>query len=157
MTIPKEPSDLLDLGCGYGAIGMVLGYESPQSKIVFVEVNRRAIWCTKENIKINLPNSKDRITTLTGNFLEPLKNKKLIFDGIYMNPPLREGRRKFLDLCRDIPNLLKPKGYFEFVIKKKMGSVFILNYLNQYFSKENYQTTVLTKRSGYWVFRLSKN
>ena len=153
MTIPKEePSVLLDLGCGYGPIGIVLGYEAPQSKVYLIDVNRRAIWCAKENIKVNLPERKNQIIALAGNYFNPIKNKNFKFDGIYTNPPLRQGREEFLQLCNEIPSYLKPKGYFQFVIKKKMGAPFILKHLNDSFPNE--KICILCKRSGYWVFNI---
>ncbi|MFX0069935.1 MAG: class I SAM-dependent methyltransferase [Candidatus Hermodarchaeota archaeon] len=154
MKIPKEQSTLLDLGCGYGPIGIVLGYESSQSNVYFVDVNRRAIWCTKENIKINLPLDRDRMNVLIGNYLEPIKSKGVVMDAIYMNPPLRQGREDFLNLCKDIPSVLKSGGTFQFVIRKKMGASFILNHLEKTFHRNTLDINILCKRSGYWVFEL---
>ncbi|MHA1192052.1 MAG: methyltransferase, partial [Promethearchaeota archaeon] len=51
MIIPDKPSVLLDLGCGYGVIGIVLAYESTFSSVYFIDVNKRAIWCTRENVR----------------------------------------------------------------------------------------------------------
>ncbi len=150
MFIPKEPSILLDLGCGYGPIGIVLAYKSPQSTIFLIEINKRAIWCAKENIKINLPNGKNKIRVLSGNYFEPIENKDLKFDGIYINPPLRQGRKSFLELVHNIPKYLKPNGSFQFVIKKKMGASFVLNYLKDIFPEK---IDIICKRSGYWVFK----
>ncbi len=150
MNIPKESSILLDLGCGYGPIGIVLAYESPQSSVYLLDINRRAIWCAKENIKLNLPRERKNIIALSGNYFNPIKTKNLRFDGIYMNPPLRQGRRDFLDLFSKIRNNLKPNGYFQFVIKKKMGAAYILKYFKDAFPNENIE--ILCKRSGYWVF-----
>ncbi len=157
MHIPKEPSVLLDLGCGYGPIGIVLAYESPQSKVYFIEFNKRAIWCVKENIKINLPYSQDRLFVLDGDYFKALKNRNIEFDGIYMNPPVRQGRDKFLNLFDEIPNYLKRGGFFEFVLRRKMGAEYVFNYLNQNFNNNN--VIIKIKRSGYWVFHysLSKN
>jgi 16S rRNA (guanine1207-N2)-methyltransferase len=157
MIIPKAPLVLLDLGCGYGPIGMVLGYESPESQIVFVEINKRAIWCTKENIKINLPDSKERITVLQGDYLKPIKEKNIKIDGIYMNPPMRKGRKEFLNLCDEIITFLEPKGFFQFVVRKKMGASYIFNYLKSSYESKHILIEVLCKRSGYWVFRLNLN
>ena len=111
IVIPEEPSVLLDLGCGYGAIGIVLGYESPESLVYLIDINKHAIWCAKENIKINLNTEKKRIRILHGNYFEPLKKKNVKFDGIYMNPPMRKGKKDFLRLIQDIPNYLKSKGF----------------------------------------------
>ena len=150
MSIPKEPSILLDLGCGYGPIGIVLGYESPQSSVYLLDINRRAIWCAKENIKLNFPNERKNIIALTGNYFNAIKMRNLKFDGIYMNPPLRQGRRDFLELLAKIPKNLTSNGYFQFVIKKKMGAAYILKYFKDTFPNE--KIDILCKRSGYWVF-----
>ncbi|MFX1337969.1 MAG: class I SAM-dependent methyltransferase [Promethearchaeota archaeon] len=157
MTISKDPSVLLDLGCGYGSIGIVLGYESPQSQIYFIDINKRAIWCSKQNIKINFPENRNRFIVLNGNYLEPIKRKNIKFDGIYMNPPMRKGRSDFLKLMNEIPSVLKPNGFFQFVIKKKMGASYIENYLINHFQEDKYNFNILCKRSGYWVFNLRLN
>lgn len=151
MSIPSEPSILLDLGCGYGSIGIVLGYNSRESDIYFIDKNRRAIWCVKENIKINLPKSQDRLHVRAGNYFDALKDSSIKFDGIYMNPPLREGRDQFLEVLNEVPNYLSEEGFFEFVIRKKMGAPYILKYFQNQFHNEFIQVKV--KRSGYWVFK----
>jgi len=150
MTIPNDPSVILDLGCGYGPIGIVLGYESPDSKVYLIDINKRATWCANENVKLNIPNYKKRVFVFSGNYFEPLKNKDLKFDGIYTNPPLRQGRKDFLHVCNEITHYLKPKGFFQFVIKKKMGAPFILRHLRT--SLPTNEITVICKRSGFWVF-----
>lgn len=151
MTIPKKPSLLLDMGCGYGVIGIVLSHESPESTIYLIEINKRAVWCAKESIKLNFPLKEHKIFVYSGNYFEPLQSKSLRFDGIYMNPPLRQGRRAFLQLCEKIPNFLSSEGFFEFVVKKKMGANYILKYLTNSFPGKNFD--IICKRSGYWVFR----
>lgn len=154
MTIPKQrPSVLLDLGCGYGPIGIVLGYEAPQSTVYLIDINRRALWCARENIKLNLSDRKKQIIALSGDYFEPIKNKSSKFDGIYTNPPLRQGRKEFLELCKEIPNYLNPAGFFQFVVRKKMGAPFILRHLTDTFP--NQKIDILCKRSGYWVFNIN--
>ena len=155
MKVPEEKCVLLDLGCGYGAIGIVLAYLSPQSTMYLTDINKRALWCTKENIKYNLSERSGKVIVLEGSYLKPFENKSFKFDGIYMNPPLRSGRREFLTLCEDIPRYLNSKGLFQFVIKKKMGAEYVYTYLKKHFS-ELFETIEVTfKRSGYWVFCLT--
>jgi len=151
MYIPLESKVLLDLGCGYGPIGFVLSYESTQSSVYLIDINKRAIWCARENVRLNLQDRKKNIFILSGNYFKPLKNKNLKFDGIYMNPPLRQGRKEFLKLMLEIPGHLKTNGSFQFVIKKKMGAAYVLKYFRDTFPDENIE--ILCKRSGYWVFR----
>ncbi len=150
MYIPTEESFLLDLGCGYGPIGIVVGHESPKSIIYMIDINKRAIWCAKENVKLNLPISEKRVNVLEGNYFEPIKEKNQKFDGIYMNPPQRKGRKEFLNLCNIIPDYLKEKGWFQFVVRKKMGAPFIYQYLTSHF--KNARVEIICKRSGYWLF-----
>ena len=151
MHIPKENSLLLDLGCGYGVIGIILGYESPNSSVYLTDINKRAIWCAKENIRLNLPDQKRNIIALSGSYFEPFEGKNLKFDGIYMNPPMRQGRKEFLQLLNIIPLFLRKKGSFQFVVKKKMGAAYILNYFKNTFPEVRIE--ILCKRSGYWVFK----
>jgi 16S rRNA (guanine1207-N2)-methyltransferase len=151
MYIPKEKSRFLDLGCGYGPIGIVLGYESPESSVYLIDINKRAVWCAKENIKLNLPDQTKSVIALSGDLFEPFKNKVLKFNGIYMNPPLRQGRKIFLRLLDDVQFYLEQNGSFQFVIRKKMGAPFILKYLEDSFPDKNVE--ILCKRSGYWVFK----
>jgi len=151
MVIPKDPSVLLDLGCGYGPIGIVLSYESPDSLVYLIDINKHAIWCAKENVRINLYGNIRNVLSLSGNYFEPIKSKNLKFDGIYMNPPMRQGRKEFLKLIEVIPSYLKLKGSFQFVIKKKMGAPYILNFIKKRYPKNEIE--IICKRSGYWVFR----
>ncbi|MBD3195997.1 MAG: methyltransferase [Candidatus Lokiarchaeota archaeon] len=153
LEIPPNSNKLLDLGCGYGPIGMVLGYESHESEIYFIEINRRAIWCVKENIKINLPNSQNRTHVLSGNYFDALKEDEITFDAIYMNPPLRKGRNEFLSILHQAPKYLATNGFFEFVIRKKMGAPYVYKYFTKKFP--NGKITIKVKRSGYWVFQCS--
>jgi 16S rRNA (guanine1207-N2)-methyltransferase len=151
MYIPKISGDFLDLGCGYGPIGIVIGYESPNSAVYLIDINKRAIWCCRENIKINLPNQTKNVIALSGDYFEPIRKKNLKFDGIFMNPPLRQGRKSFLRLLNEIPLYLKPNSSFQFVIRKKMGAPYILKYFKSTFRDK--KIDILCKRSGYWVFR----
>ncbi|MHA1295174.1 MAG: class I SAM-dependent methyltransferase [Promethearchaeota archaeon] len=150
MMIPNEPSILLDLGCGYGPIGIVLLKESPNSKVYFIDTNKLAIWCTKENININVPERKKDAIVLRGSYFEPLKNQTIKFDGIYMNPPLRKGRKEFLNLFDKLPRYLKPNGSFQFVIRRKMGAEYMYKFISS--NNTDGEINVTCKRSGYWVF-----
>ena len=155
MSIPENKSVLLDMGCGYGAIGIVLAQLHPQSSVYLTDINKRALWCTRENIRYNLTERSGSVIVLHGSYFKPLENKNIKFDGIYMNPPLRTGRREFLTLCEDVPRYLKSKGLFQFVIKKKMGAEFIHNYLTENLSELFEIIEVTFKRSGYWIFCLT--
>ncbi|NHJ24345.1 MAG: class I SAM-dependent methyltransferase [Candidatus Lokiarchaeota archaeon] len=150
MVFPKNRENFLDLGCGYGPIGIVIAYELSQANVYFIDINKRAVWCTRENIKSNLSDELKRVRVLQGNYFDPLKGKKIRFDGIYMNPPMRAGRVEFLKIFDDISYFLNSKGFFQFVIKRKMGAEFILQSLRRRNSEDIID--IICKRSGYWVF-----
>jgi len=151
MEIPREKSNLLDMGCGYGPIGLVLAKENPNSTIFMVDINRRAIWCARENTKINqISNAK----TIAGSYFEPINSQGIKFDGIYTNPPLKKGKKEFLRFCESIPNHLKSDGMFQFVIRRTMGAKNIFLLLQKMLP--NMEVEVRFKRSGFWVFYLKK-
>lgn len=147
MEVPKTGATLLDMGCGYGPIGIVLANICQNCVIYMVDINRRAIWCSRENIKIN---QVTNVNILSGSYFEPILPLDLKFDGIYTNPPMKKGKKEFLKLCNLIPSYLKHEGTFQFVIRRTMGANDIYQIL-----KDNLQSMdveVRYKRSGYWVF-----
>src|SRR5699024_5046150 len=52
-NMPEIAGGILDLGCGYGPIGVALGYRYPNRNIVMVDINERAVMLAKENAKQN--------------------------------------------------------------------------------------------------------
>ncbi|MFX1274870.1 MAG: class I SAM-dependent methyltransferase [Promethearchaeota archaeon] len=155
MMIPSEESNLLDIGCGYGPIGIVLAHESPKSQIYLVDINKLACWCARENVKTNISINKGRVQVLFGSFFEPIIKKNIKFDGIYMNPPLRLGRNVFFKIYEDVYKNLKPQGLFQFVMRKKMGAEYILKSLRKQYPEEKIE--IICKRSGYWIFKCFHN
>ncbi len=80
---------MLDLGCGYGVVGITIAKIYPQTQVVMTDVNERATKLTTENAKLNNVNTEIR----TGNEYETVANEK--FDYILLNPPQKAGR----DIC----------------------------------------------------------
>ena len=80
---------VLDLGCGYGVVGITIAKIYPQTQVVMTDVNERATKLTTENAKLNNVNTEIR----TGNEYETVANEK--FDYILLNPPQKAGR----DIC----------------------------------------------------------
>ena len=118
------------------------------------DINKRAIWCAKENVKLNFPTKETEVNIIRGSYFEPFKENEIKFDAIYMNPPLRRGKQEFLQVCKNIPTFLTNKGIFQFVIRRKMGAQSFLDTLTKLFSEGNIE--ILCKKSGYWVFVLQQ-
>lgn len=155
MSIPLGDVNLLDLGCGYGPIGIVLARESTRSKVYMIDINKHACWCSRENVKTNVASYQGRVKVYSGSFFEPVEKKNLVFDSIYMNPPLRLGRKVFFNICKDAFKNLNTRGSLQFVLRKKMGADYIFKTLKDKFIRV--ETQITCKRSGYWVFNCIKD
>lgn len=118
---------LLDLGCGYGVIGIVLKGEYPDLEVFMSDINERAV----EFAKINARKNNVDVVIKHGAFFEPWQNEK--FDLILMNPPLAAGKKVVLRLIRESCEHLNEKGSLQVVayhnkggsyVKRAMGEVF---------------------------------
>ena len=85
---PKVMGEFLDVGCGYGPIGITLAKQFPERSIVMVDVNERAIHLAQENIELNdLENAKVRFS----DGLSTVKDEQ--FASVVTNPPFRAGKK----------------------------------------------------------------
>ena len=83
MILPEQSGFVLDVGCGYGAVGIAAAIFNPQLHVFMTDVNARAVHLAKYNIKKNqATNAKARY----GCLYEPVK--ELIFDSVLSNPPI---------------------------------------------------------------------
>ena len=151
MEIPIHNAIFLDMGCGYGPIGIVLAKERPNSFVYMIDINKRAISFAKENVNIN---QVGNIKVLNGSYFEPIKSQNIKFDRIYTNPPLKKGKKEFLNFCSLVPDYLKAGGSFQFVIRRTLGGKNIFETLSEILS--NMEVEVTYKRSGYWIFYIKK-
>ncbi len=111
---------VLDLGCGYGPIGIVAS--RLVHYVVMTDVNRRAVSIAKKNLKINgVRNAEVR----WGNLYEPVAGEK--FDSIITNPPVHAGKEVLREIVINAPRHLNDGGYLQLVIKTKQGGQSILS------------------------------
>ncbi len=121
--------EILDLGCGYGIIGIALKKMNPDIDITMIDVNERAVSATKENC---LSNKVDATVLRSDIFSHPeIKNK--MFDTILTNPPFSAGKRLCFQFIEESAKHLNKGGLFQLVaphnkggesLKKKMLEVF---------------------------------
>lgn len=142
MRLPEE-GNLLDLGCGYGVIGIVAASLNPNLYVTLTDVNERAASIAKINVeRIGLKNIK----ILNGFIYEPINQEK--FDAIISNPPISAGMNKIVKrLIYDSVKHLNSKGTLQLVIQWNKGGRTLAKYLNDVFG--SYQ--VLARKSGYRV------
>lgn len=144
--IPETKLKILDLGCGYGPVGIAIAKAYPESEIVMTDINKRAVSAAKYNIKLNkIHNAK----ALQGNMFEKIVKK---FDIILLNPPQHAGKQVCIEMIHNSKRFLKDKGLFQLVCRHNKGG----KSLSEEMSKVFGNLTTIVKRSGFRVY-VSKN
>ena len=143
-TVLKENllGKCLDLGCGYGVIGIVLN-KLKNLDFDMVDVNKRAIHLTELNIK---ENNCCNITCFLGDGFKELKNK---YNVIVSNPPIRIGKDKLYQLIIDAKKYLLDNGKIYLVIRKEQGAKSFIKDMEKY-----YKIDILEKKKGFFVICL---
>jgi 16S rRNA (guanine1207-N2)-methyltransferase len=134
---------VLDLGCGWGPVGVAAAKASPQGHVVLTEVNRRAARLARQNLERNrVANAEVRI----GPFFAPVSGEQ--FDVIATNPPYRIGRERILALLSEAREHLNPGGRLVLVGKGSHGIRFYQRWLEAHWTGP---VEVLGRGSGYRV------
>lgn len=117
-ALDLAPRDrVLDLGCGYGVIGVVIAKLVPGGHVVLTEVNERALGLARANLHENaLTNAEVRKGSLYG----PVSD--LRFDHIVSNPPIRAGRRVVDRIVEEAPDHLYDGGRLWLVARTNQGA-----------------------------------
>ncbi len=110
--------EVLDLGCGYGVIGIVVKKLCPTCKVYMVDINPKAVELAKLNCKLN----NVECIILQGDTYEPVKDKK--FDTIITNPPYSAGKEIVFKFIDEAIEHLKKNGIFQMVVPKKFKSLY---------------------------------
>lgn len=132
---------VLDLGCGYGAIGVVIS-KLKNTKVTMVDVNKRAVHLSKMNLS---DNKCDCLVINSDGYL----NVSDKFDYIITNPPIRVGKTKLYELMIDSKNYLNENGVIYLVIRKEQGAKSFIKDMSEY-----YNVNVLEKSKGFYIISL---
>ena len=144
----KLQGNVLDLGCGYGALGLTLAYFNKDLRVLCADVNARAVELCQENAKkLQL---HDRVDCLISDRYENIGET---FDYIVINPPIRAGKAITYSMYEGALDHLKENGSMFIVIRKAQGAASALEYLESIFSS----VSVLEKHHGYWIIQAVKN
>lgn len=143
INIESINGDVLDVGCGYGPIGIVVS-SLTNANVDMCDVNKRAIHLTELNIKLN--NLKNISVFESDAYSNVLKK----YDYILTNPPIRAGKEKVYEIVMGAINYLKENGTLYIVIRKDQGAKSMLNDLNKI-----YKTEVLAKIKGFFIIKCS--
>ena len=140
-TEPPAAGRVLDLGCGYGVIGLAIAACSPDVVVTGVDVNRRAVLLATENAAAL--GVADRYAALTPDEVPA----GATYDEIWSNPPIRVGKQALHDLLLTWFARLAPGGRAVMVVGKNLGA----DSLQRWLGEQGYPTDRLASAKGFRV------
>ena len=141
LVVNKSYKTALDLGCGYGVIGIYLN-KAYNLTVDMVDINKRAIDLSKANVELNAATANVFISDGFTNI-----NKK--YDLVITNPPIRAGKEVIYRFFEDSAQYLNEGGEFYLVINKKHGATSALNKLKTIYNS----VEVINKKKGFNVIK----
>lgn len=141
---PQIDGDFLDLGCGYGPIGISLADSYQERNVLMSDVNERALALARLNAKqnhvINVEFAKsDRFSSI----------KECLFAAVITNPPIRAGKQVVHKMFEESKAALLDNGELWVVIQKKQGAASAKDKIESLFGN----VEVITKDKGYYILR----
>ena len=141
-TVAKHnlSGDILEVGCGYGIVGIILSLVF-DTKVDMIDVNNRAIHLTEMNIKKN----KSLANVFYSDCYSKVDKK---YDYIITNPPIRAGKKKVYEILFGAKDYLKDNGVLYFVMRKEQGALSTIKDMSEVATLE-----VLEKSKGYLIVK----
>ena len=138
---------VLDLGCGYGPIGIAIAKAHPSTSILMTDINRRSVKISKMNIKLN---KISNASAVQGDMYKKAEGK--LFDTILLNPPQTAGKEVCFKMIGLAKNFLKKGGLLQIVARHNKGGKSLSEKMKSVFNN----LEEISKKSGYRIY-VSKN
>jgi ribosomal protein L11 methyltransferase (prmA) len=146
-TLPEMgEKKILDVGCGYGPIGLTIAKMNPKSKVHMIDINERAIELAFKNKMLN---AVENVEIFVSNIYENVHQN---YDIIVTNPPIRAGKKVVWDITLGAIEYLDFQGEMWCVIQKKQGAESLLKGLKMTYT----HVEVVEKENGYWIIKTSR-
>ena len=143
---PESAKSLLDVGCGYGTLGLTLAKKFDLG-VTMVDVNSRALdLCSQNAIDNAVSNSKIELS----NIYESVSEK---YDAIISNPPIRAGKEVVHEILAGAFGHLNDGGHLTIVIQKKQGAPSAQKKMEEVFGN----CQLVARDKGYFILRSYKN
>ena len=133
-------SKVLDVGCGYGFIGITIK-KITAADVDLIDVNKRALHLCERNIKLN----KVKCNIIYSDCYEEVKNK---YDYIITNPPIRAGKEVVNKILKEAKNYLSENGELWCIVHKDQGAKSTKKLLETCYNVE-----VVGKSKGFFCFK----
>lgn len=138
---PMQAREVLDLGCGYGVIGLAIAVAAPEARVTAVDVNERALVLARENAE--RLGVADRFTAARPEDVDPERR----YDEIWSNPPIRVGKDALHELLLTWLPRLTPEGRAVLVVGKNLGA----DSLTRWLGEQGFPTTRSASAKGFRV------
>ncbi|MEW9502707.1 class I SAM-dependent methyltransferase [Jeotgalibacillus marinus] len=146
-TEPEIEGPLLDVGCGYGPIGLSLAKSFANRQVHLVDVNNRALDLARENA---LQNDVSSVKVYESDCLDQVTPTN--FAAILTNPPIRAGKRVVHRILEQSVDRLAPGGELWVVIQKKQGAPSAKAKLEELVQ----DVKVVDKNKGYFILKAKR-
>lgn len=142
-ALPELTGDVLDLGCGWGAIGVSLAKTMPACRVTMADVNLRALSLAGDNAA----RAGVACETVESDGFASLEGR--LFDAVVTNPPIRAGKQVIYKMFDDARAHLRAGGSLWLVIRKQQGAESCIRYLGSI----GYAVEKKARSAGFWVLR----
>lgn len=140
--------NILDLGCGYGTIGLTVALTSVSARVELADVNLRALALCKRNAE--RLRVQDRVTVLQSDVYSNINEEK--FDSILINPPIRAGKQVTYSMYEGAFERLNVGGSLYIVIRKAQGAPSASKYIESLFGN----IKLLDRSKGYYIYQATR-
>ena len=138
---------ILDIGCGYGTIGLTIALFKDEASVDLADINTRALALCEMNAR-NL-DIKDRVKIINSDVYSNIKDK---YESIVVNPPIRAGKIVTYAMYEGAKQRLIDGGCLYVVIRKAQGAESASKYIQELFGN----IEMLGRHKGYHVYRAMK-
>lgn len=147
-TVPALNGTVVDLGCGWGAVGCFLAKKNPEAVFLLVDVNERAAALAKTNAAAN---SITNIQVFSGDGIAFLQGQSGL-SAVVTNPPIRAGKQVIYAMFEAAHGALLPGGELYIVIRKQQGAESAQRFLQGLFGTAER----IARDKGFWILRCKK-
>lgn len=137
---------IIDMGCGYGPIGLFIAKSYPDIEVILCDINERALALSEKN---QLENQIHNVTIIQSDLFEDVDHP---LDMVVTNPPIRAGKAVVFRLYEEAYQHMSEGSGFYCVIRKKQGAPSSMKKIEQVFGN----VTIVAKNKGYWLLFAKK-